>query len=133
MVKDGQLIYVELKSGQSDRGPAWITRARVSKSGRTVYFNGRALKSLFGSGVYANYVCMETGDEFWVSGVKVRGGDRHWAGGGPVMVDARVLDDYLRFRGLPALDPATYPVIHDIVDTDVSKLSELENRPGGLR
>jgi len=131
VVKHGQLIYVELKSGQSDRGSAWITRAQVSKSGRTLYFNGRALKSLFGSGVYANYICMQTGDEFWVSGVKVRGGDRHWAGGGPVMVDARVLDDYLRVRGVSSLDQAVYSVVHDLQDTDVSKLHELENKPGG--
>jgi hypothetical protein len=129
MVKHGQLIYVELKSGQGNRGPAWITRAHVSKSGRTIYFDGRALKSLFGRGVTADYFCRETGEEFWVSGVKARGGDRHWAGGGPVRVDERVLDDYLRVRGVSALDPAAYPVVHDLRDTDVSRFHDLENRP----
>jgi hypothetical protein len=36
--------YIELKSGYHDDGPAWIARVLVSKSGRTVYFNGKALK-----------------------------------------------------------------------------------------
>jgi hypothetical protein len=38
--------YVELKSGYHDDGPAWIARVLVSKPGRTVYFNGKALKDV---------------------------------------------------------------------------------------
>lgn len=128
MVAQDQLIYIEHKSGHGDSGPAWITRAQVSKSGRTVYFNGRALKSCGGQGIAGNYFCRETGDEFWISGAKVRGGDRHWAGGGPVQIDARVLGDYLAFRGVSALDPRAYPVVSDIRDTDVSKFHDLQNR-----
>ena len=128
MVAQNQIIYIEHKSGHGDSGPAWITRAQLSKSGRTVYFNGRALKSLGGQGISGNYYCLETRDEFWVSGVKVRGGDRHWAGGGPVMIDERVLQDYLEFRGLSALDPLAYRVTTDIKDTDVSKFHDLENK-----
>ena len=127
MIEQDQLIYIEHKSGYGDAGPAWITRARLSKSGRTVYFNGRALKRLGGRGISGNYYCMETGDEFWVSGVKVDGGDRHWAGHGPVMVDRRVVQDYLALRGLSALDPGAYPVVADITDTDVSRFHDLEN------
>lgn len=132
MVAQNQLIYIELKSGRGDSGPAWITRAQLSKSGRTVYFNGRALKRLGGQGISGNYYCAETGDELWVSGVKRRGGDRHWAGGGPVMIDERVLEDYLEdyleLRGLSELDPLTYRVVSGIKDTDVSKFHDLENK-----
>ncbi len=128
MVAQNQLIYIELKSGHGDSGPAWITRAQLSKSGRTVYFNGRALKSLGGQGISGNYYCAETGDEFWVSGVKRRGDDRHWAGGGVVMIDARVLEDYLELRGLSELDPLSYRVVSGIKDTDVSKFHDLENK-----
>ena len=38
------LKYIELKTGYNDNGPAWIGRVKVSKSGCTLYFNGRALK-----------------------------------------------------------------------------------------
>lgn len=67
------LRYIELKSGYSDNGPAWIAYVKESKSGRTLYFNGRGLMKLKGqrrgySG--GNYVDMETGESFWVSGVK---------------------------------------------------------------
>jgi len=128
MIEQGRLIYIEHKSGHGDAGPAWITRARLSKSGRTVYFNGRALKRLGGRGVSGNHSCLETGDEFWISGVKVAGGDRHWAGHGPVMVDQRVVQDYLALRGLSALDPIRYPVVSDIEDTDAARFHHLENR-----
>jgi hypothetical protein len=45
------LKYLELKSGYSDDGPAWIAKVGVSKSGRTVYFQGKALKELPSKGV----------------------------------------------------------------------------------
>lgn len=128
MIRQGQLIYVELKGGHGDAGPAWITRARLSKSGRTVYFNGRALKRLGGRGISGNYGCLESGDEFWISGVKIAGGDRHWAGHGPVMVDQAVVQDYLALRGLKALDPVGYRVVSDVVETDVEKFRDLENK-----
>jgi hypothetical protein len=88
------LRYIELKSGHSDNGPAWIGYVNPSKTGRTLYFDGRALMKLKGqrraeSG--GNYVDMETGESFWVSGVKKNGEDRHWAGSGKVFVEAAAL------------------------------------------
>ena len=44
------LRYVELKSGYSDNGPAWIGYVKQSKTGRTLYFDGRGLMKLKGSG-----------------------------------------------------------------------------------
>ena len=88
------LRYIELKSGQSDNGPAWIGYVTSSKTGRTLYFNGRGLMKLKGqrrgeSG--GNYVDMDTGESFWVSGVKKNGKDRHWAGSGKVLIEAERL------------------------------------------
>ena len=40
-----ELKYIELKSGFGDTGLAWIGMAEFSKSGRTVYFNGKLLKT----------------------------------------------------------------------------------------
>lgn len=123
-----KLLYIELKSGHGDSGPAWIGRATLSKSGRTVYFNGRALKRLGGQGIAGNHFCLETGDEYWVSGVKKDGCDRHRAGGGTVMIDARVVAEYLAFRGLSQLDSTCHRVVSDIRDTDITKFHDLENR-----
>lgn len=92
------LRYIELKSGHSDDGPAWIGYVTPSKTGRTAYFNGRGLMKLKGQRRGAsggNYVDMETGESFWVSGVKKNGQDRHWAGSGKVLVEAAAVADYL--------------------------------------
>ena len=39
-VSAGMLRYIELKTGHDDNGPAWIARVKLSKSKRTIYFNG---------------------------------------------------------------------------------------------
>lgn len=88
------MMYVELKSGHGDSGPAWIGRARFSKSGLSVFYRGRELRRLKGRGVSGNYVDVETGEEFWVSGVKRSGSNRHWAGSGRVQIDDDVRAEY---------------------------------------
>ena len=75
-----KLRYIELKSGFQDNGPAWVGRVSLSRSRTTVYFNGRAFKKAKGGGVSDNYFDIESGEEYWVSGVKRNGEDRHWAG-----------------------------------------------------
>jgi hypothetical protein len=100
---NNEIIYVELKSGFSDDGPAWIGPAGYSKSGATVYFNGKAFKSLKGSGVGANCFDIESGDEYWISGVKKNGLDRHWAGRGKILIDEKCIDTYLKEVGLSVL------------------------------
>jgi hypothetical protein len=92
MAHTERIMYVELKSGD-DHGPAWIGRVRYSKTGRTVSYRGRTLVRR--QGASGNHVDETTGEEFWISGVKKDGTDRHWAGGGPVAIDSDVLDEYL--------------------------------------
>jgi hypothetical protein len=127
------LRYIELKSGHSDNGPAWIGYVSLSKTGRTVYFNGRGLMKLKGqrrgeSG--GNYVDMETGESFWVSGVKKNGGDRHWAGAGIVLVEAAAVSEYLQTIEAKALDKAKCEVTDSIRQTDIERLSKLANAVG---
>jgi hypothetical protein len=31
-------MYIELKTGYQDNGPAWIGRVKFSKTGQTIYF-----------------------------------------------------------------------------------------------
>ena len=124
------LRYIELKSGHSDNGPAWIGYVTPSKTGRTLYFNGRGLVKLKGqrrgdSG--GNYVDMETGESFWVSGVKKNGGDRHWAGSGKVLVEAAALSEYLKIVGAKTLHGTRCEVTNDIRQTDIERLSRLAN------
>jgi hypothetical protein len=124
------LRYVELKSGHSDNGPAWIGYVTPSKTGRTVYFNGRALMKLKGqrrSESGGNYCDMETGESFWVSGVKKNGEDRHWAGSGKIMIEAAAVSEYLETIGSSALDRSRHEVSHAIVPADIMKLSLLAN------
>jgi hypothetical protein len=89
-----RMMYVELKTGWNDDGPAWIGRVTFSKSGLTVYFHGRALRRIKGGGVKGNYRDVESGEEYWVSGPKRNGNDRHWAGSGPVEIDEDAAAEY---------------------------------------
>lgn len=125
------LRYIELKSGYGDSGPAWIARVKLSRSKTTVYFNGRALKKLVGGGVSGNYFDIETGEEFWVSGIKRNGEDRHWAGSGIVLVEAAAVEEYLASRSLKSLDRKTHEITDQIVQTAISKFKDIENNNHG--
>ena len=41
---------------------------RFSKSGRTIYYKGRRLRTLKGRGFKANYVDLDSREGFWISG-----------------------------------------------------------------
>ena len=127
------LRYIELKSGYSDNGPAWIGYVSTSKTARTVYFDGRGLIKLKGqrrgeSG--GNYVDMETGESFWVSGVKKNGEDRHRAGSGKVLVEAAAVSEYLLTIEAKQLDKARWEITDSIRQTDIERLSKLANAAG---
>lgn len=101
MPQSGQIMYVELKSGHADDGPAWIARIRSTKSRRGIYFRDRLL--LRGNGVSGNYFDEETGEQYWVSGVKKNGEDRHPNGSGAVQIDEDVREEYALFRSTSAI------------------------------
>ena len=122
-----ELKYIELKSGFGDTGPAWIGMVEFSKSGRTVYFNGKALKNSKAQGIAGNYYDIESGDEYWISGIKKNGTDRHWAGGGKIMIDRNVVDLYLSLVDFNSLDKNRFELV-DILSTDKQKFAELENQ-----
>lgn len=91
MIRD--LMYIELKTGYSDDGPAWIGYVKTSKSKKTIYFNDHAFQKNIGT--YANYIDIETGDKYWISGLKKKESNRHWAGHGKIMIDRRAVGEYL--------------------------------------
>lgn len=122
------LKYVELKSGYDHDGPAWIGWVRTSKSGQTVYFHGRALQRSGGQGIAGNHFDVETGEEYWVSGVKKDGRDRHGAGSGKVLVERSAVEAYLETVGRAELDRSRFAVADDIQPRDPETFHRLQNR-----
>lgn len=94
-------MYVELKTGYDDNGPARIGRVSFSKTGQTIYYRAKSLRRIPGGGISANYRDVETGEQYWISGVKKNREDRHWAGGGPVVIDEDVRAEYERLVSRP--------------------------------
>src|ERR1051326_4318829 len=77
-----------------------------------------------------NYIDMETGESFWVSGVKKNGRDRHWAGSGKVLVEAAAVAEYLKTIKAKTLDTSRYEVTNPIRQTDIERLARLANLQG---
>lgn len=113
-----RLLYVELKTGYSSNGPAWIGRGQFSKTGRTIYFNGKAFEGGRIGGIHSELL---TGDQYWISGVKKDMTDRHWTGSGKIFIDKSVLSEYLAYVGLNQLPGSRY----ETVDLDHSIPKEL--------
>lgn len=73
-----------------------------SKTGRTLYYRGLTFQSLKGAGFKSNYYAVETGESYWISGPKRRGGDALYGGGTPIAIDEEVREEYWRdIRRLP--------------------------------
>lgn len=120
------LKFIELKSGYNDDGPAWIARVKLSKSGRTIYFDGRALKQ-GGRGASGNFFDWATGERFWISNVKRDGTDRHWAGSGKVLIEAAAVEEYLAVIDAHRLDTSRLVVTTTIRETDAADFLESEH------
>ena len=112
MIND--LMYIELKTGHSDDGPAWIGYVKTSKSKKTIYFNDHAFQKCIGN--FANYRDVESGEAYWISGLKKRESNRHWAGHGKIAVDRRAVGEYLSLIGCTELPSHLFDVI-DIEDS----------------
>jgi hypothetical protein len=103
-----------------------VTSPRRAPHERSI-FNGQAFRRS-SRGTSGNYYDVETGDEYWISGVKKRGGDRHWARGGRITIEAAAVEHYLALTGAKQLDPARFVVSHAIKPTDVSKFHDAANQ-----
>ncbi len=94
-----RIMYVEDKSSGLV-GPARIGRVSFSKRGRTIRYAGREFASL-GGGYKANYFCVGTGAQFWISGPRKDGNDGLY-GYRPTPIDEDVREEYwLAIRGRP--------------------------------
>ena len=121
-----EIRYIELKTGYSDDGPAWIGKVKLSKSGQTIYFNDKAFRK--GLSTYGNYYDVETKEDYWVSGVKKGATNRHWAGHGKIFLDKSIIQEYLNLTGQTAVDNNHFEPI-DIPEVyPVERINKLENQ-----
>lgn len=93
-----RVMYVENKDGEIDGASARIGWVKFSKSGLTVYYRGKTLSRTKGQGIRGNYRDCDTGDEYWVSGIKQRGSNAHWAESVAVVVDSDAVNELRRIR-----------------------------------
>jgi hypothetical protein len=99
--KCGRIMYIERKAGGLT-GEARIGRVTFSKSGSTLYYRDKTFQSLKGAGFKSNYYCVETGEDYWISGPKRRGGDALYGGGRSIEIDEDAREEYwMEIRGEP--------------------------------
>src|SRR5215510_20186 len=96
-----RIMYIENKANGLI-GPARIGRITYSKTGRTLYYNGKAFRSLNGAGFKSNYFDIATGEQYWISGCKKRGSNRLYGERIPVEIDEDVRREYwIKIRNKP--------------------------------
>jgi hypothetical protein len=93
-----RIMYVENKStqpaGQSGvRGPTHIGRVTFSKTGKSLYDDGKTYRSLKGDGFKANYDDVESGEHYWISGPRRDGSDGLY-GPSPASIDDDACEEY---------------------------------------
>jgi hypothetical protein len=93
-----RIMYIENKTAQPPgsngvAGPARIGRVEFSKSGKTIYYGGRSLFSVWKSGYKYNYIDEENGDQYWISGPR-RDGEDGLYGYRPTPIDEDVREEY---------------------------------------
>jgi hypothetical protein len=89
-------MYIERKAGNLT-GDARIGRVTFSKTGKMLYYKDKKFQSLKGKGFKSNYVEIEPGENYWISGLKKTGGDRLYNERTPIHID----ETYARNTGWP--------------------------------
>lgn len=140
-----EIVYVETETGANHDGKAWIGKCFFSKTGQTIYFNGDVYRK--GKGFSSNYFDIETGDGFWISGVKKNGTDRHKFGKGIIEIDESVIAEYLEIIGetelrknkfkivnlnnIPAKEKAT-EILNEKYDSEFDNSIRFKKKPSDL-
>ena len=63
-----RVMFIQLKTGyDTDKGPAWISRVRFTRSWQTAYWRGKTLRRRPGM-FDANFFDVESLEEYWLSG-----------------------------------------------------------------
>jgi hypothetical protein len=123
---NSRMMYVELKTGYSDDGPAWIGKAFFSKTGKSVYFDGLSFSKHSGYG--GNHCEVLSGDYYWISGIKKKGTNRHWAGNGKIKIDKGVVEEYLEMTKLSELPKNRFEIVELNNDQPIQEFNAIENK-----
>lgn len=117
-----ELKYIELKSGYSDDGPAWIGYVEYSKTGKTVYFDDKA----FGGKVHGGCSELETGDIYWITGIKEDGNNRHIFGRGVIQIQDTAVEEYELLTGISVRGNKDFKVV-TMKATDKKRFEKILN------
>ena len=95
-----RVMYVENKQGLIDGFDACIGWVSFSKTGKTIYYKGKVFTSNGRNGVLGNYLDADTGEEYWISGVKKEGSNAHPCESlHSLAIDEDAQEEYYRIRG----------------------------------
>ena len=89
-----RVMYIENKHGKIDDFEAHVGWVTFSKSGNSVYYRDLILTKIKGGGVSGNFSDQETGDEYWISGIKKVGTNQHWAKSVKIHIDEDAAAEY---------------------------------------
>lgn len=120
-----ELIYVELTNGFNHDEKAEIGFGFYNRTRSTVYFNGRILGK--GKSIVGNFVDIETGENYWISGTKRNGTNRHWAGKGKIYIDKTAVTEYLNHTNQIALPTNKFVIKEFDNEPKVKRATEIEN------
>ncbi len=90
-----RIMYIERKAGNLT-GEARIGRVTFNRTGRTIFYRDQVFRRMVGGGFKSNYVDAATGEGYWISGPKRRGGDRMYSSALPVEIDDDARVEYWR-------------------------------------
>ena len=88
-----RIMYIEYK-GDGLHGSARIGRVTFSRTGTTIYYDGKSFGKIGGRGFKANYVDLKTGEQYWISGPRRDGTDRLYKSDWPVEIDEDAREEY---------------------------------------
>ena len=127
-----ELKYIELKSWPNDNGPSWIGYVGLSRTGRTYYFDGKILQRWHRSFSAANFIDIETGEDYWISSVKKKGTNRYPRAYMKTFIEKRALNDFLKLKGWQTLDTSAYELTEVDENLSLSEITEFENQKADL-
>jgi len=119
------IVYVEKVNGSSHDGEAWIGKCCYSKSGLSIYFDGKGFKRE--KNFSSNYYDLDTGEEYWISKVKKNGEDRHKFGKGIIQIDKNVVEEYLQIIQKEKLEKSKFTVVELNNIPAKEKATQIEN------
>ena len=79
-------------SGGGLTGMGRIGRVTFNRTGKTILYDGKRFHPM--QGFKSNFVCEQTGELFWISGPKKRGGDALYATNIATEIDEDVREEY---------------------------------------